>query len=253
MLSINSGIAGTSLDDARLSWSVDGKAITMELRSSAGPSKTLAWDGNTGRVSNTAVAIPAPCWASKQWLGSYPRLAGDSIVAIDDGRGIGMDERYRVYLVDTVAEQLIAKLPGAVPGDTRDLRDLSRRISATGKYMWLDDAPASVVIASLDRKPLVAHLSHPSPVTALDISADGRYVITIAMDRCVRLWDLPLRKLVQEVGYHGLVAVHVAISPDGTKAASISEDGVILVWSLDPWIAIEFRPVMLYPEDLMGF
>jgi len=81
-------------------------------------------------------------------------------------------------------------------------------------------------------------LTHPQGVTALDISADGKRIVTgeIAvgnMEPLVRLWDVATQKVLQVYKGHTKTLTWVAISPDGKKIASAAgPEKTYRIWNL---------------------
>jgi WD40 repeat protein len=76
---------------------------------------------------------------------------------------------------------------------------------------------------------------HAGALSALSISADGRLAITGgSWDNTVRLWDLErgllLRVMSENKSYHKNWVSAAAISPDGLRAVSGDQDGVVLLW-----------------------
>src|SRR5258708_28507838 len=72
---------------------------------------------------------------------------------------------------------------------------------------------------------------HADSVTCLEISPDGRYIISGSLDRTIRIWDVETGAVVGEplVGHTGAV-LSVAYSPDGHHIASGSRDQTIRIW-----------------------
>jgi serine/threonine protein kinase/WD40 repeat protein len=77
---------------------------------------------------------------------------------------------------------------------------------------------------------------HLGGVTAVAISADGRWVVSGSYDKpnTVRLWDLEKRTELRRFEGHTNGVQGVAISPDGRFAVSGSHDYTIRLWQLRP-------------------
>ncbi|MCL4177359.1 MAG: protein kinase [Verrucomicrobia bacterium] len=91
--------------------------------------------------------------------------------------------------------------------------------------------------------PAVRPLEHGEPLHHAEFSADGRRILTAALDNTVRLWDaetglpmgMPLahdRAAIQhpELFSRGQKCLQACFSPDGAKVATASVDGTARVW-----------------------
>ncbi|GIK66182.1 MAG: hypothetical protein BroJett018_39760 [Chloroflexota bacterium] len=81
------------------------------------------------------------------------------------------------------------------------------------------------------------YVSHLAGIQALDVSADGRYLVTGAAcnnhQGCVlRLHDVQSGELVYEFSGHTGALLNAVFSPDGTEIVSTSEDGTLRRWAL---------------------
>ena len=73
---------------------------------------------------------------------------------------------------------------------------------------------------------------HTGPVTAVDISPDGHYLVYGGDEHTVRLWDLRDRKCVRVWHGHTDVVLCIAFSPDGQRLVSGSTDATIRLWDV---------------------
>jgi WD40 repeat protein/serine/threonine protein kinase len=82
-------------------------------------------------------------------------------------------------------------------------------------------------------------------VWSLALSADGRRLLTGAVDGKAQLWDVEHRSLIATMTYPGRIST-VALSPDGKRAIAGGADQSAKVWSLD-----DVQPVLLFslPHD----
>lgn len=67
-------------------------------------------------------------------------------------------------------------------------------------------------------------LYHPQPVTALALTPDDRLAITACADNRVRVWNRDAHEVVGELRHEGQAVSSVTVSPDGTRAATVSHD-----------------------------
>jgi len=74
---------------------------------------------------------------------------------------------------------------------------------------------------------LIARYAHEAPVTQMRFSPDGRYVITAAEDRSVKLWDAKSFLEIKEYGQQSDVVQSLAFAPDGSRFAVGRVDGTI--------------------------
>lgn len=76
------------------------------------------------------------------------------------------------------------------------------------------------------------YVGHTDAVRSVDISRDGKLMVTGGVDRTVRIWEVSSGKLLRTYQGHQSEVVAVAISPDGRSVASGAEDGSIRLWEL---------------------
>jgi WD40 repeat protein len=73
---------------------------------------------------------------------------------------------------------------------------------------------------------------HTGQTTGVAITSDGRRVVSVSLDRTVRMWDAATGKEVRRWDAHVGPIWGLAVSPDGTRAASGGGDGALKVWDL---------------------
>ncbi len=81
---------------------------------------------------------------------------------------------------------------------------------------------------------IIARFAHEAPVTQMRYSPDGRYVITCAEDRTVKLWDAKTMSEIKEYGQQSDVVQALAFAPDGSKFAVGRVDGTIEILATVP-------------------
>ena len=84
---------------------------------------------------------------------------------------------------------------------------------------------------------------HEDPVYAVDVSPDGRFVLSGGFDRTVRLWDRRSGQAVRVMADHTNLVLTVAFSPDGTLMASGGLDNVARVYEVPLPVAVAEVPL----------
>lgn len=82
------------------------------------------------------------------------------------------------------------------------------------------------------RDSLTSLAGHTLQVSALNVSADGRRLVTSARDNVVRIYALPTGELLHTLTPDELQADRLALSDDGELLASNTHDGSTLLWDL---------------------
>ena len=106
-----------------------------------------------------------------------------------------------------------------------------------------------------DQPTRLALRGHSTPVTALDMTPDGRWAMTGCWGRIVRVWDLDEGVERWALRGHGGIVSSVAISDDGRLGVSASEDSTVKVWDLSagqPIATFTGEAWMQYVPDFAG-
>ncbi|MEM9953114.1 MAG: protein kinase [Chloroflexota bacterium] len=75
--------------------------------------------------------------------------------------------------------------------------------------------------------------NHTDTVTALAISADGRWIATGSEDLTVILWDGDTQSVVHQLTGHRGIISDLAFSPDNRQLVSVANDGLGIVWDVE--------------------
>jgi len=106
--------------------------------------------------------------------------------------------------------------------------------------------------AHRDAGPTGGHVH--SAVKSIAFSPDGKFLVSAADDRTIRLWDVSTGKEIRVFVGHTLAVNYVSFAPDGKSIASASSDGTVRVWEVatgrellkmvhgDPVKALAFSP-----------
>jgi WD40 repeat protein len=81
------------------------------------------------------------------------------------------------------------------------------------------------------REPL-ATFEHPAAVSAVDISADGQWIVTGSDDGSLRLWDVEKRAAGAVIWAHEGPIQVVALGPDGRTMLSSGYDQWFNWWNV---------------------
>ena len=103
-------------------------------------------------------------------------------------------------------------------------------VTATAPRPWIRplqpclDAPGGALVRTL--------AGHRSSVKGVAVTPDGKRVVSVSLDRTLKVWDLTtgqeLLTLEGDSSVNG-----VAVTPDGKRAVSASADHALQVWDLD--------------------
>lgn len=171
----------------------------------------ILWDLDTGAV----VA---------RWLGHRGKVA--ALAVSPDGATIasaGWDRSVRLWSV--------ASGTGSVLGEhAANVNAVA--FAPDGALLASGDYDGRILLWRLhDADPVVALAGDGFPVNALAFTPEGRLVAASA-DKLVRVWDVAARRELSRYAGHEEPVVSLALSRDGTLAASASAQGAVDLWRL---------------------
>ena len=129
-------------------------------------------------------------------------------------------------------------MPDPNPRNLRTVREINR----TGIHFSVARVPntSRLLIASSENKVVELDASQSSP-TPRDLADHGRYatcvrlagntVISGGYDNRLIWWDLENSRVVRTIDAHTRQLRQLAVSPDGTKLASVADDMVCKLWN----------------------
>jgi WD40 repeat protein len=83
-----------------------------------------------------------------------------------------------------------------------------------------------------EKTEIKVQLGHPSDVTSVAFSPDGRYALSGSVDKTLKLWEVSSGKVVRTFSGHSNSVNSVAFSPDGKYALSGSVDKTLKLWEV---------------------
>jgi len=85
--------------------------------------------------------------------------------------------------------------------------------------------------AKSEMKPVV-QIGHSAPVTSVDFSPCGRYVVSGSRDHTIKLWDVATGREIRTFRGHSDVVSSVKFLPDGRHIVSSSWDKSVRLWDI---------------------
>lgn len=95
---------------------------------------------------------------------------------------------------------------------------------------------------SVDAAELRVPIGHSSVVTALELSADEKWLLSGAWDDSVRLWEASSGREIYRFHFPRSGINSVASSPDGKRMYAAGSDGLLRVWSLETGALLSTSP-----------
>ena len=80
---------------------------------------------------------------------------------------------------------------------------------------------------------IIAHMEHPTSISALAVSPDGRRIITGCWDKSMRMWDATTGVELHQFHGHDGAVEQVAFSPDGRIVATACSDAHVRLWDVE--------------------
>ena len=223
------------------------------------------WDFAAGKEIRTLKATPvrstaspsartARCWRRRAW--TRPSVSGTPPTASSIRELKGHTD-----IVDSIAFSPDGKLlaSGSAdksvrlwnPADGKEMKNLgthanrvySVAFSPDGKMLasggadgviklWDVAAKKELKTLKLPKNEKQKPVLPPAPVTGVVFTPNGQQVVSIGMDRFVRLWDVKAGKQVKEMGPTPDDLYGVAFSRDGKSLATSGYAGYITLWDL---------------------
>jgi WD40 repeat protein len=153
---------------------------------------------------------------------------GEGVEWTPDGRRIIALVEERIQVIDATTLETIREF-GPEQGRGIFLPAVSPRVSADGSLVAVGYVDRTARVWETETGRLVAELPHPAPVSGVEFSPNGRFLVTGSGDAAT-IWDLASqRSLVELLGHSGGVGP-VDFSPDGSSIVSGGVDRTVRVW-----------------------
>ena len=90
----------------------------------------------------------------------------------------------------------------------------------------------------------------------ITLSPNGQYLVTVATDNTISLWDISQNKFIKYLGGHSGGIDYLALTNDGKKVISHSDDGTIRTWDILTGLPIsgidinnKVNQILLHPKS----
>lgn len=192
-------------------FSADGSMLA-----SAGDDGTLrVWDLRTGHRLH---ALPGAGEVWSPFFGTDGRTV--AAVWLGDGRPV-------VRVWDLSTESVVHE---------REMAGVKWAMALSPDARWLvapqDDDRTPVITDVLTGRPIAELPGHDAPVLDIDISPDGRWIVTSGYDQTARVWDAATGRLVHTIAAQRGPVTAAAWAPDSRHLATAGSDGVARVWEV---------------------
>jgi WD40 repeat protein len=104
------------------------------------------------------------------------------------------------------------------------------RITRIPRSLMLETYPTTTIV---NAELLHSFTAHSHIVSSLRISQDGKILVSISMDKTIKIWNLATGELLRILKGHGGEVLAIDLSPDSKIIASGSVDTTIKLWHLE--------------------
>ncbi|MEM0980434.1 MAG: TIR domain-containing protein [Cyanobacteria bacterium P01_H01_bin.58] len=116
---------------------------------------------------------------------------------------------------------------------TADLRGFESLIWTPDNHLIAGGDNGHIYIWDISGERLQTFTEHRAEVTALDISPDGKTLVSVGRDRQVKLYDLETNIVKNTFEAHAGAIYNTQFTPDGQEIITVGDDKLIHIWQLD--------------------
>ena len=217
-------------------WNTGPKPVKPSL-SGLGQWEPLIWSPDSNLLVGHCEDQTVKIW-DVATLGTRTVLAGISHLLTFSDHGKTLLARLdngTVKCFDVATGAVVRGLPTPPSGDWNQVT-----VSLNGRCAAITDGTATIQLWDIVSGETNLLTGLTEKAGALAFSPDGHTLInSVGLEGVIDIWDVARRQRVASIPAHSGRVVSVAISPDGTLAASGSIDGTIKLWNLKTsrWLA----------------
>lgn len=235
----------------KLSWSSDGDYIAGLVN----PQHVVVWNTPTGKITAILDAgedVTDITWspntdqlfmkASRQvivWDRESQRYLGSFNAASSPYGEIFSEKIYAMYRtgnrIGDVVQDELTYYEGELPNLAESLgATLTPTFYPTVSPQPMDMTSVIITVYQIHPPEITRHVAsgHTGSITSMDLSDDGRYLVSGARDDTVVLWDLEQGQVVETFSGHMWGVRSVDLHPDGEKLVSGDGLGAVRVWEI---------------------
>ena len=121
------------------------------------------------------------------------------------------------------------------------IRTLQKNMQGLHTLLWTQDnrviagdEQGNIYIWEKSGEQLTSFKAHRATITALDLSPDGKALVSVSRDRQIKFHDLETGNVINTIeDAHQGPIYNVRFTPDGEKIITVGDDKLIHVWQLD--------------------
>ena len=217
---LNNQIVSASADKTLKIWDDNGTVITT-LRGHTNRVWDVAYTAD-GKIASASWDKTIRLWQPNNNLVQILSSHQDVAIALDYSHNLiaSTSDDNTVKLWDTTGSLL-----QTFRGHTAEVYDVAihkRTIASVG-------ADRSLRIWQTNGRVINTIPAHNAPIWAVEITPDGKKIITAGNDNLTKIWDIN-GNLLHTLKGHTQKVWDVAIHPQGNKLASASEDNTVKIW-----------------------